>query len=40
MNVHVRKNRYEIAVFTALAALTSMLIGTLIHLGFTAQVIV
>ena len=39
MNVHVRKNRYEIAVFTALAGLTSMLIGTLLHLGFTAQVI-
>jgi hypothetical protein len=40
MNVHVRKNRYAIAVFTALAALTSTLIGTLLHLGFTAQVIV
>jgi hypothetical protein len=39
MNVHVRKNRYEIAVFTALAALTSTLIGTLLHLAFTAQVI-
>jgi len=26
-------------VFTALAALTSMLIGTLLHLGLTAQVI-
>jgi hypothetical protein len=39
MNVHARKNRFEIAVFTALAALTSTLIGTLLHLGFTAQVI-
>jgi hypothetical protein len=39
MNVHVRKSRYEIAVFTALAVLTSTLIGTLLHLGFTAQVI-
>jgi len=39
MNVHVRKNRYEIAAFTALAALTSLLIGTLLHLGFTAPVI-
>jgi hypothetical protein len=39
MNVHVRKNRYEIAAFTALATLTSLLIGTLLHLGFTAQVI-
>jgi hypothetical protein len=39
MNVHVRKNRYEIAAFTALAALTSLLIGTLLHLGFTAEVI-
>jgi len=37
MNVHVRKNRYEIAVFTALAVLTATLIGTLLHLGFTAQ---
>jgi len=26
-------------VFTALAALTSMLIGKLLHLGLTAQVI-
>jgi hypothetical protein len=39
MNVHVRKNRFEIAVFTALAALTSMLVGTLLHLAFMAQVI-
>ena len=39
MNVHVRKNRYEIAVFTALAALTSMLIGRQLHLGVKAQVI-
>ena len=39
MNVYSRKSRYEIAVFTALAALTSTLVGTLLHLGFAARVI-
>lgn len=39
MSIHARKCRYETAVFTALAALTSMLIGTLLHLGFAAQVV-
>jgi hypothetical protein len=40
MSVSIRKIRFEVAVFTALAALTSTLLGTLVHLGFTAQVIV
>ena len=39
MSVSTRKTRFEVAVFTALAALTATLIGTLLHLGFTAQVI-
>ena len=39
MSVSSRKIRFEVAVFTALAALTSTLLGTLLHLGFTAQVI-
>jgi hypothetical protein len=39
MSVATRKSGFEVAVFTALAALTATLIGTLLHLGFTAQVI-
>jgi hypothetical protein len=39
MTSYVPSRRFEVAVFSALAALTSVLIGTLLHAGFAIQVV-